>query len=381
MSFIAKKPDPIRLLCVDDQPIIGEALRKALINAHDIEFHYCQNPLEALDLIKTLQPTVILQDLIMPEVDGLELLKQLRTTQEAAQIPIIVLSGKEDAKIKAQAFALGASDYMVKVPAPEELLARVRYHAHAYITQKERDAFYKNLLMQLKQAANYVRSLLPERQKKPIETDWVFLPSANLGGDAFDYFFVDAEHVVFYLLDVCDHGIGPALLSVSILNLLRSTDVQILKSPQKVLSTLNARFPMETQDGKFFTLWYGVYHLPSRLLTYSCAGHPPALLLTPSGSIERLRTEGIAIGITDTVPFVEAQATLPPGASLYLFSDGVYELFNSLKLLTLRDLEHAILQLFACNPHAPLQRLVTHMQSLQNSPDFEDDFSLLRMIF
>lgn len=375
--------DKIRLLCVDDQPIIGEAIHRALSGAKQIEFYYCQEPGRVLDLVKRIKPSVILQDLVMPEIDGLELLKRLRATPEGAQVPVIMLSAKEEPSIKAEAFALGASDYMVKVPATAELLARVNYHAQAYRAQQERDAVYQSLLEQLQQAANYVRSLLPRQKKSPIHTEWVFQPSANLGGDAFDCFFIGDEYCVFYLLDVCDHGVGPALLSVSVMNLLRSSALYTtaLTSPKDVLTTLNARFPMDTQDGKFFTIWYGTYHLPSRQLTYACAGHPPALLLAPGAPTQRLRTDSIAIGITDTVPFIEAQCTLQPGSALYLFSDGVYELFQDDKPLGLDDFEREVAQLHKESPTTPLATLVQRMQTLQGHANFEDDFSLLRLIF
>jgi two-component system chemotaxis family response regulator WspR len=133
------------VLLVDDQAMIGEALRRALHNQPNIEFHYCDNASLALETAERIRPTVILQDLIMPNVDGLALVRQYRQNRSTQDIPIIVLSSKEEAAIKSEAFAAGANDYLVKLPDTLELIARVRYHSRAYLTQLQRDEAYRAL--------------------------------------------------------------------------------------------------------------------------------------------------------------------------------------------------------------------------------------------
>src|SRR5947209_11759916 len=96
----------VTVLLVDDQPIIGEAVRRMLAGEDDIVFHYCKDATRAVEEAIRIKPTVILQDLVMPEVDGLTLVKTFRETKETAETPMIVLSTKEDPKIKAEAFAL-----------------------------------------------------------------------------------------------------------------------------------------------------------------------------------------------------------------------------------------------------------------------------------
>ena len=104
------------VLLVDDQAIVAEAVRRCLANLGDVDFHYCADPKQAVALATQLRPTVILQDLVMPGIDGLELLKQYRANPGTANVPVIVLSTKEDPKVKGQAFELGANDYLVKLP-------------------------------------------------------------------------------------------------------------------------------------------------------------------------------------------------------------------------------------------------------------------------
>lgn len=135
----------IMVLLVDDQIVIGEAVRRALLDDPAIEFHYCSNPLEALEIARRVQPTVILQDLVMPQIGGLELVHQYRNDPATRGIPIIVLSTKEEARIKSDAFLAGANDYLVKLPDRIELIARIRYHSAAFLSQIQRDEAYRAL--------------------------------------------------------------------------------------------------------------------------------------------------------------------------------------------------------------------------------------------
>jgi two-component system chemotaxis family response regulator WspR len=132
----------VKVLLVDDQLIVGEGVRRALAQQPDIEFRYCSNPSEAVQFAQKYQPTVILQDLVMPGVDGLTLVQQYRANPLTRDIPIIVLSTKDESTIKSDAFALGASDYLIKLPDAIELVARVRHHSRAYLNQLQRDAAY-----------------------------------------------------------------------------------------------------------------------------------------------------------------------------------------------------------------------------------------------
>lgn len=135
----------IMVLLVDDQPLIGEAVRRALQEEPGINFHYCASPLDAVALARDVQPTVILQDLVMPAVSGLDLVRQYRAEPTIKDTPIIVLSTKEEASVKSEAFRLGANDYLVKLPDRIELIARIRYHSAAYLSQMERDEAYRAL--------------------------------------------------------------------------------------------------------------------------------------------------------------------------------------------------------------------------------------------
>ena len=149
----------IIVLLVDDQAMIAEAVRRALSSEEDIEFHYCQDPTKAIKLAAEIKATVILQDLVMPEVDGLMMVRYFRVNKATSKIPIIVLSTKEEATIKREAFQLGANDYLIKLPDNIELIARISYHSKAYITQLERDEAFRALEESREQLAAANRTL------------------------------------------------------------------------------------------------------------------------------------------------------------------------------------------------------------------------------
>ena len=133
------------VLLVDDQPIVAQAVSRLLADLPDIDLHYCSDPIDAIKEANRIKPTVILQDLVMPSIDGLDLVRLFRANRETADTPIIVLSSEEDSQVKSQAFAVGANDYLVKLPDKIELIARIRYHSKAYINLLQRDDAFRAL--------------------------------------------------------------------------------------------------------------------------------------------------------------------------------------------------------------------------------------------
>ena len=153
------------VLLVDDQILVVEAIRRCLANQPDIDFHYCLDPAKAVELANRIQPTVILQDLIMPGIDGMTLVRDYRANAATENTPIIVLSTKEDPAVKGQAFHSGANDYLVKLPDKIELIARIRYHSHAYVSQLQRDDAYRALRASQQQLMDSNTALLSLNQK------------------------------------------------------------------------------------------------------------------------------------------------------------------------------------------------------------------------
>ncbi len=374
--------------------IIGEAVRRILAQHPDIAFHYCQKGAEALAAAARLNPTTILQDLVMPDADGLDLVRGYRAQEATRLTPLIVLSSKEEGATKAEAFARGANDYIVKLPDPVELVARIRYHSRGYLSLLQRneafDALRKSqeaLAAELAKAAAYVRSLLPPPIDRPVRLDWKFVPSASLGGDCFDYFWIDDDHLAIYLLDVCGHGVGPALLGVSAMNSVRSRGVggADLRDPSHVLRHLNSAFPMEQHNNMFFTIWYGVYQRSTRTLAYCSGGHPPPLLLPsrsasgadPESAVQRLEGLSPPVGVVTDDECPAQHVQVPPGSTLLLYSDGAVETWTeSGSLWGIDGLEQFVAEHDMTNA-ACLDELHALVKVMTGGDTLADDFSIV----
>jgi len=144
-SGMSESLPEVRVLLVDDQMIIAEAVRRQVCTEKDIVFHAVLDGQQALQAALQWRPTVILQDVVMPGTDGFALVRQYRSHPETRHVPIVLLSSREDPVLKAQGFAVGANDYLVKLPDQLELLARLRYHSAAYCSRLERDAAFRAL--------------------------------------------------------------------------------------------------------------------------------------------------------------------------------------------------------------------------------------------
>jgi sigma-B regulation protein RsbU (phosphoserine phosphatase) len=386
--------DPkVTVLLVDDQALIGETVRRTLATEPDIAFHYCKDPRKAIETAEAVSPTVILQDLVMPEIEGLDLVKQYRANPATADVPIVVLSTKEEGLTKAEAFARGANDYIVKLPDKLELLARIRYHSRGYISYLQRNEAYRALAESQRvlandvaEAAKYVRSLLPRKLTQgPVQVDWRFIPSAALGGDTFGYHMLDDRHFSFYLIDVVGHGVGAALLSVSVLNAIRSQslpDTNFL-DPGQVLAALNRRFEMSQQGDKYFTAWYGVLDTQQRKLAYSGGGHPPSLLIEDRGGepgqVTLLKPGGPMVGAFDDITFDNEVCEVPPGSRIFLYSDGVFEITRTDGTMWPFETFVETMAVPSLPDKPDMDRLIEHIRELSGKDGFDDDFSIIEL--
>lgn len=378
----------ITVLLIDDQAIVAQMVRRMLSEEKDIDLHYCDDPTKAIKTALEINPTVILQDLVMPEVDGLTLVRFFRANEKMRDIPLIVLSSKEEPVVKAKAFELGANDYLVKLPDKIELIARIRHHSKGYINLLQRNEVMRQLAAELAEAADYVRNLLPPPLLEgPLRTDWKLIPSTSLGGDSFGYYWLDEDHFAAYLLDVCGHGVGAALLSVSVLNVLRTQTLPKtdFKKPDEVLTALNEAFQMERQNFKFFTIWYGVYNRTTRKLVYASGGHPPAVLVDRSAAQTagnmRLATPNPIIGGMPDLAYTCDTIDVGESARLYIYSDGVYEVEAPDGNMWTLDGFVDFMGETAVQDQSRLDRLWHFVKEMRGQENLEDDFSIVELTF
>lgn len=381
----------LQILVIDDDPTIRMTLQRFL-KSQGYGVIVAKDGEEGLAKAREIHPSLIICDWMMPIIDGLEVCRQIKSNPELANIYLILLTAKDQEGDLVSGLEMGADDFLGKPPRINELRARVRAGLRLYQATEEIQSQKRLIEQELAQASQYVRSLLPEPLEGDICIQSTFLPSTQLGGDSFDYFWLDSNHLALYLLDVSGHGVGSALLSVSVLNLMRtrslrrsrtSQDTTNFYKPSEVLRDLNNTFQMSVHNEMYFTIWYGVYDKRTHTLVYASGGHPPAVLISNEDipKIKLLKTAGLPIGMMPDINYQEQVCEIDSSSRLYLFSDGIYEIpqendniwgFNALLdtfIRTSSDRSSRIEHILAC------------VKAAANNHPFEDDLSLLEIEF
>lgn len=289
---------------------------------------------DGLAQAEALKPAVIICDWNIPgSVDGLTICQSVKQSAELSMTFFLLLTDRHSIADRVRGLDSGADDLLSKPVDVNELRARVRAGLRLHQLARDLRQQKQQLEDELAEAEAYVRSLLPHSQQGRVPIEARFLPSQQLGGDCYDYYWLDPDYLAIYLLDVSGHGLGSALLSTSVLNVLRAQslpDVNFYR-PEKVLKALNETFQMSDQNQKYFTIWYGVFNCVNRQLLYASAGHPPAILVSQTGAetaVTRLRTPGMPVGMMPEARYRWQRCEVPLNSTLYLFSDGLYEVLQ-----------------------------------------------------
>ncbi|KSE93832.1 two-component system response regulator RssB [Pseudomonas aeruginosa] len=380
------------LLIIDDDEVVRESLAAYL---EDSNFKVLQalNGLQGLQIFESEQPDLVICDLRMPQIDGLELIRRIRQT--ASETPIIVLSGAGVMSDAVEALRLGAADYLIK---PLEDLAVLEHSVRraldrAYLrveNQRYRDKLEAanrelqaslNLLQEDQNAGRQVQmNMLPVTpwSIEGLEFSHRIIPSLYLSGDFVDYFRVDERRVAFYLADVSGHGASSAFVTV----LLKFMTTRLLYEsrrngtlpefkPSEVLAHIN-RGLINTKLGKHVTMLGGVIDLEKNSLTYSIGGHLPLPVLFVEGQASYLEGRGLPVGLFDDGTYDDRVMELPPSFSLSLFSDGILDVLPG---ATLKEKEASLPEQVAA-AGGTLDGL-RQVFGLANLAEMPDDIALL----
>ncbi|MEH2297375.1 PP2C family protein-serine/threonine phosphatase [Nostoc sp.] len=393
-----------KILVIDDDPIVRTVLKRTLQN-QGYDTSLARNGEEGIAQAQLLHPALIICDWMMSQLDGLEVCRRIRANPELATTFFILLTargaapGEEEDRVKG--LDAGADEFISKPIEMNELKARVRaglrLHQLNQDLQSQKQALetlnqdlqtQKQILeAELAEASDYVRSLLPSPLVGSVTTESLFIPSAQLGGDCFDHHWIDEDHLAIYLLDVSGHGVGSALLSVSVLNVLRSQSLPNTNffQPSEVLKALNHAFQMRKHGDKYFTIWYGVYHRLKRQLIYANAGHPPALLLSNTSitsiQVKQLSSLDLPIGFLPDVQFENAVFEVEENSTLYIFSDGAYEIKQSDGKIWGIDAFIDLLTEYSQKDTCNLNQLLAKILTLNAQDNLDDDLSLVKVNF
>ena len=336
------------ILIVDDFAV-NRKLLKGLLSREPYLLLESVSGEEALEVASKEELDLVLLDVVLPGIDGYEVCRRLRAQSQHEDVPIVFISIKSEANEKVKGLEVGGNDFLSKPFDGSEVVARVKTHLKVReLTQSLKRTNHhlrdkqRQLEKDLASAALIQRSLLPNCAPdiSGLEVTWKFEPSTKVGGDIFNALRLDETHWGFFVADVSGHGISSAMVTVSLSQTLSPQYGNIvkkktldhphhrIKSPVEVFKELDRLYPVDRFD-KSFTACYMVYDADTGQLDYSNAAHPPPLLVRPDGSSKKLEAGGSFLGLGIDLVFEQDTVKLEPGDRVYVYTDGLYEIFNS----------------------------------------------------
>ena len=234
---------------------------------------------------------------------------------------------------------------------------------------------------EIKIAQQIQASLSPSEPIKSddFEVTGFCLPASQVGGDYFDYFFRNEDHLDMVIADVSGHSIGPALFMVETRSAIR-TQAKRPGTPSETLSVLND-FMFEDLDNAdyFITLFYLQYDITTRQLSYANAGHPPVLVLSPLQSeYKQLDAEGMILGVRKNVIFEEKTTTISKGDLILLYTDGLTEAENPAgDFFGVERVSEILIRYAQDSPEKIINALLMHLKQFCQSESFKDDITLM----
>ncbi|WP_055075614.1 PP2C family protein-serine/threonine phosphatase [Pseudanabaena sp. 'Roaring Creek'] len=376
----------LQILVIDDD-LVMQMILKNTLQGYGYQVIAGKNGQEGILLAQQHQPALIVCDWMMPEIDGLEVCRQIRLEPKLSSTFFILLTSKGAVEDKVRALDNGADDFLSKPIDKTELLASVRAGLRIYQLNQDLQQQKQLLEAEIAEASDYIKSLLPKALEGSVNIFAEFIPSSQLGGDCYDFYWLDSDNLAIYLLDTSGHGIGAALLSISILNLLRSQSFgkDAFYKPSTILTELNRAFQMSQHNGRYFTMWYGVFNRSQRKLTYANAGHPHGILLSgdpQSPQIQKLPSLDMPLGFFPAIHYMSSEISIPLDSKLYIFSDGIFEVHqdNGKKWGTIKFFDFLISK-FSKGEEVNADQVLQQIRVTTPQANFDDDVSLLTIDF
>ena len=396
-----------RILVVDDDEANRDSLSRRL-RRRGYETAVAEDGQRALDLLDAPGSDfdLVLLDVMMPGMSGLEVLEHVRKTRDATALPIIMATAKDQSEDIVTAFRLGASDYITKpidfpvaiarVQTQVTLRQSVRQILALERSLSERNTDLESANAQLRTAADrshrelVLASRVQEALLPPSSPEvpgftfaWAFRPCQELAGDALNVCPLGPDFAAMYVLDVTGHGVAASLLSVAVARALSPGPGSLLTRPDgspappvEVAARLDEKFPFDGATSQFFSMFYATLDVRRRELTYVSAGHPASIHVGRDALRPPLDRAGAIIGLGQ--PFEQHVVPLQRGDRVYVYSDGVSEAMNANRELFGPE---RLGELLFAQRQAPLQdsvaRVLDDLERWRGGEPSKDDVSIL----
>ncbi len=324
-----------RILVVDDHAVNRRLLTDFLFVEGFTNVDTAADGIEALERIAVTQPDLVILDIMMPRLNGIEVCRRLRAAPETQTLPVLVQTALGSTDDRAAIFAAGATDLVTKPIAPQELLARVRIHLENRLLLRNLQVFHDRVADELAVASRMQMELLPTRDDvQRIERDLRLRlsahlqPSTEVGGDLWTIIPLPGHRLGVFAGDLSGHGVVASLnafrLHVMLDDLGGHPD--IAGSPAAMLQALNERLAGLLSVGQFATAFYAVIDRGKETIRYSAAAWEAAYLHSPGRGMTPLTSPGLPLGVDPNEHYPEHEIACRPGETLLSFSDALLSL-------------------------------------------------------
>ncbi len=379
------EPARTRVLVVDDHPMNAELLGRNLRRI-GYEVLCADSGREALRVVVEESPDIVLMDVMMPDLSGLDVLRRLRDGFDTADLPVILVSGLGETQDIVEGLKLGANDYVTKPINFPVLQARL---ASQSALKRARDALKHTATRlsdeltrqadELRVAGHVQRSILPQKPPNAtgLATAWCYEPATEVGGDLYDVIPLAGGRTLLFLADAMGHGVQAALVAATV----KATLAAHLSKTEDLVAL------MEDLDGavarlfedRFVTAAACVVDPSSRRLSYVLAGHPPILVRGRDG-VQPLTRGGLPLGTCAGLGFPRGEVTLDPGSQILLYSDGLTEAAGpDGRQLGVDRLQHQFASIAGCEDDAEslVRQIRTNLDAFRNPGPLADDLTIL----
>jgi sigma-B regulation protein RsbU (phosphoserine phosphatase) len=380
-----------KILIVDDEPFNVDYLEQELEES-DCTIISAVNGQEALEIVRSESPDLILLDIMMPVMDGFEVLSRLKADPTTRDIPVIVISANNDLRSVVKGIQLGAEDYLPKPFEPTLLHARINSGLEKKRLRDLEQLYLKGLEREMDIAREIQMSFLPS--ELPNIDGWkiaaYFKAAREVAGDFYDSFLLPDGNLVCVIGDVCGKGVGAALFMTLFRSLIRATatsdlfcngkNINSLTPAERlhhVISFTNQYITETHEDAKFATVFIGLFDIKSGILTYINCGNEPPLLLSMGGKVTALPPTGPVVGVMPEAVFSVKEIAMEKNDLLLVYTDGIPDALNKDGI----SFSNERLMKFLCEKksshEALLKNIVGQMDQFIGETDQFDDITIM----
>ncbi|HAH10890.1 MAG TPA: hypothetical protein DCL54_16665 [Alphaproteobacteria bacterium] len=319
------------ILIVDDQEINLDFMSAMLADVGFSNIRLARDGLSALELIEADPPDLLILDVMMPIMSGIDLCKHLRRDPRLAELPVLVQTGLSTVHDRIEIFGAGATDLILKPINGLELISRVSLHVERKLLIEGLTRSRDRLATELSAARDLQFDLLPSAQEQSallqrfgLDLASTFSPSSELGGDMWGLLQRSDGGIGVFIADFAGHGVQAAMNTFRLHTLLQDVR-QLPGRPGELLTDLNRRLRHLLPVGQFATMTCAAIDPRRQTLSWASAGSPPPLLKLDGEDWKDLASAGLPLGIDDSTAYETHETAFPAGAALVLYSDALSE--------------------------------------------------------